>query len=74
MAERAIDLRGLICPLPVLRTRKALMGMTGGARLRVLASDPKTPGDMAQFCAVSGHRLVESGEDAGTFTFLIERA
>lgn len=74
MADRDLDLRGLICPLPVLRTRKTLLAMARGQRLRVLATDPKTPGDLALFCAEAGHRLVESGQSGEAFSFLIERA
>jgi tRNA 2-thiouridine synthesizing protein A len=70
---RQLDLRGLNCPLPVLKARKALSGMTSGERLEVLATDPRAPADMAELCAVAGHRLLEQREAAGTFTFLLER-
>lgn len=73
MAEDVLDTRGLSCPLPVLKTRKRLLGMTAGQRLLVLANDPKTPQDLPHFCAEAGHRLLESGEGEGGWAFLIER-
>lgn len=73
MSEQLLDTRGLSCPLPVLKARKRLLAMTSGARLRVLATDPKARGDFELFCAEAGHRLVESGEEKGVLHFLIER-
>jgi tRNA 2-thiouridine synthesizing protein A len=68
-----LDLKGLKCPLPVLRTRKALRGMKPGARLRVEATDPLSALDIPNFCREDGHVLVESGERDGVRRFLIER-
>lgn len=67
------DLRGLTCPLPVLRARKRLAGMPAGSRLWVETSDPLAVIDIPAFCQESGHRLVEScGVEKG-HRFLIER-
>jgi tRNA 2-thiouridine synthesizing protein A len=71
--SRELDARGLNCPLPVLKARKLLKAMRPGERLRVLATDPRAPGDMEELCAASGWGLIEVGEDAGTFAFLLER-
>jgi tRNA 2-thiouridine synthesizing protein A len=68
-----LDARGLTCPLPVLKARKRLMGLAPGERLLVLATDPKAPEDFRAFCAEAGHALLESGEEAGAFRFLIGR-
>ena len=68
-----LDVRGLNCPLPVLKARKRLAGLRTGDRLRVLATDPRAPEDIAELCAVAGHRLVEQTESAGVFHFLLER-
>lgn len=67
-----LDLRGLRCPLPALRTRKALRQATSGARLVVLADDPLAAIDIAHLCRTDGHRLVESGVEAGVGRFVIE--
>lgn len=66
-----LDARGLRCPLPVLRARKAMRGVAPGGLLEVLATDPAAPADFAAFCEVTGHRLVESGERGGARRFLI---
>lgn len=67
------DLRGLNCPLPVLRAKKRLAGMTSGARLWVETTDPLAVLDIPAFCNESGHRLVETETFDGGHRFLIER-
>ena len=74
MEERELDTRGLNCPLPVLKARKTLQGMAKDERLRVLATDPKAPGDLAELCAAAGHRLISSSEEAGVFVVVVARA
>jgi tRNA 2-thiouridine synthesizing protein A len=69
-----LDCRGLICPLPVLRTRKALSRMSGGEQLRVLTTDRAAPRDMQSFCQSAGHRLIMSEESGQFTTMLIEKA
>ncbi|SNT10647.1 sulfurtransferase TusA family protein [Tropicimonas sediminicola] len=59
-----LDARGLLCPLPVLRARKALGALAAGECLRVLTDDPAALIDMPHFCAESGHLLLEHA-DAG---------
>lgn len=73
MAETELDVRGLSCPLPVLRARKALAGLAPGARLRVLATDPKAVEDFEAFCAATGTALLESSEQDGVYAFLLEK-
>jgi tRNA 2-thiouridine synthesizing protein A len=68
-----LDLSGLKCPLPVLKTAKALRGMAKDARLTVIATDPMAEIDMAHFCAEAGHRLLSVKRDGETLVFLIER-
>lgn len=68
-----LDVQGLSCPLPILRTKKALKAVAAGETLKVIATDPGSVKDMATFCQQTGNRLVESGEDNGVYTFVIER-
>lgn len=72
MAE-IYDLRGLHCPMPVLKTRKRLASMASGERLWVHTSDPLAVIDIPNFCRESGHALVESEKAADGHRFLIER-
>lgn len=68
------DLRGLNCPLPVLRTRKRLQGMMPGDRLTIETTDPLAAIDVPAFCQEDGHRLVESIAVAGGHRFVIEKS
>jgi tRNA 2-thiouridine synthesizing protein A len=73
MSETVLDLKGLACPLPVLRANRALRGMEAGARLRVLATDRAAINDFQAYCRETGHDLVAWSEDAGTLSFVIRR-
>ncbi len=68
-----LDTKGLNCPLPVLKAKKAINGLTAGDILQVLATDPGAVKDFQAFCRATGHELVESGEDAGVYSFLIKK-
>jgi tRNA 2-thiouridine synthesizing protein A len=72
-AETVLDARGLQCPLPVLRARKAMQKLEAGALLRVLATDPGTVKDFRAFCEAAGHELVASEAAAGEFRFLLRK-
>ncbi|WP_028450472.1 MULTISPECIES: sulfurtransferase TusA family protein [Chitinibacter] len=67
------DLSGLNCPLPILRTKKALAALEGGQLLQVTCTDPATPTDFAAFCKQTGHTLVEHWQAEGKFLFLIQK-
>ena len=68
-----LDARGLNCPLPILRTRKALDQLASGEVLEVIASDPGSVKDMASFCALTGNILISRGAAANDYAFLIEK-
>ena len=67
------DLKGLTCPLPVLRARKRLAGMRPGEQLWLETTDPLAVIDIPAFCKENGHRLVESVGVEGGHRFLVER-
>ncbi len=67
------DLRGLNCPLPVLRARKRLQAMPAGSRLWLETTDPLAVIDIPAFLAESGHLLVESAATGRGHRFLVER-
>jgi tRNA 2-thiouridine synthesizing protein A len=70
---RRLDASGLVCPLPVLKARKALMAMIPGERLEVVTTDPMSVVDMPVFCAQAGHRVIRETRRESDFIFLIER-
>jgi tRNA 2-thiouridine synthesizing protein A len=74
MADQVLDLKGLSCPLPILRTRKALKDLPAGATLQVLATDPGAVDDFQIYCRSSGDELLVSKQDKDVFSFLIRKA
>lgn len=70
---QTLDARGLNCPLPILRTKKAITGMNDGEILEVTASDPGSVKDMESFCTQTGHELLSSSQSGGDFIFHIRK-
>ncbi|HXW42667.1 MAG TPA: sulfurtransferase TusA family protein [Xanthobacteraceae bacterium] len=73
MAEKILDLRGLKCPLPALRTRKALSGMQPGDLLIVACTDPLAAIDIPNLVRETGDRLEETQTGAKVTTFRISK-
>jgi tRNA 2-thiouridine synthesizing protein A len=73
MTDTVLDVKGMKCPLPVLRANRSLRAMAPGDRLRVLATDRAAVADFQAFCRETGHALLACSEEAGTFSFLIRR-
>ncbi len=73
MADQTLDAKGLNCPLPILRAKKALQGMGAGSTLEVLATDPGSVKDFQAFCRTTGNELVESTTEGSIFRFVIRR-
>ena len=69
-----LDARDLICPIPVLKARKALNAMPAGAVLEVLATDPAAPKDFAAFCDATGNILLSTDAVEGATRFRIEKS
>ncbi|MES0812754.1 sulfurtransferase TusA family protein [Roseibium sp. SCPC15] len=60
MTDTTLDLKGLKCPLPVLKTRKAMTRLSDGDQLTVLTTDPMAEIDIPHFCQENGHKLIAS--------------
>ena len=71
--EAEIDVRGLLCPLPVLKARKRLAAMKAGDTLRVLATDPAAAIDFPHYCSESGNELVSQSEEGEVLVFVIRK-
>ena len=74
MADQVLDTKGLNCPLPILKVRKALKSMTAGNTLEVFSTDPGSVADFAAFCRATGNELIEQNEDDGVYRYLIRNA
>ncbi|HEY7748259.1 MAG TPA: sulfurtransferase TusA family protein [Aestuariivirgaceae bacterium] len=72
-ADEELDVSGYQCPLPVLKAAKRLKSMDPGATLRLIATDPAAPIDVAHFCTEQGHELVNSASIEGRLVFLIRK-
>lgn len=71
--HKDLDARGLNCPLPILKAKKALAEMASGEILRVMATDPGSVRDFQAFCRQTGNELVDHREDHKEFTFFMKR-
>jgi tRNA 2-thiouridine synthesizing protein A len=72
MADKTLDAKGLNCPLPILKARKALKEVPAGGTLEILATDPGSVADFEAFCRQTGNELVEHSQDDSVFRFLIK--
>ena len=73
MDATLLDTKGLKCPLPVLRARKALKSVEPGGLLEVHATDPSSVLDFRNFCETTGHELLDSREEDGVYVFEIRK-
>jgi tRNA 2-thiouridine synthesizing protein A len=73
MTTTVLDTKGLNCPLPVLRAKKAIKAVPASGILQVLATDPGAVGDFQNFCQATGNELIDWKEEAGVFTFNIRK-
>jgi len=74
MADQTLDAKGLNCPLPILKTKKMLKGMTSGQTLAVMATDPGSIADMTAFCNQTGNELLSQSNEGDVYTFEIKVA
>jgi tRNA 2-thiouridine synthesizing protein A len=73
MADATLDAKGLNCPLPILKARKALKDVPDGGTLEIVATDPGSVADFQAFCRQTGNELLEHSEDDGIYQFLIKK-
>ena len=71
--DAELDVRGMLCPLPVLRARKRLSAMKTGEILRILATDPAAAIDFPHYCAESGHTLLSTDRQGDVLVFVIQK-
>jgi len=71
--DRVLDCSGLLCPLPVVRTSKAIKEILPGQMLKVIATDPGSPADMEAWARQTGNELVDSHQEGGKYVFYFRR-
>lgn len=72
--DKELDARGLVCPLPILRCKKALAEITAGQILKVIATDPGSVKDFQAFCKQTGHELLTLTQGNNEFAFTIKKS
>ena len=73
-ADQKLDCLGLFCPMPILKTRDALRGMTVGETLEMLSDDPASEADMKSWTARTGQELLEIERNGAVFRFIVRKA
>lgn len=71
MADKVLDAKGLNCPLPILKAKKAILEVPKDGTLEVLSTDAGSVADFAAFCRTTGNTMVESSEAGGVYRFII---
>ena len=71
--DKELDARGLNCPLPILKAKKALNEMQSGQVLKILATDPGSVKDFQAFCKQTGNDLLSQAAAEKEFTFFLKR-
>ena len=71
--DKELDTRGMNCPLPILKTKKALAELASGQVLKVVSTDAGSVKDMAAFANQTGNTLVSSSEEKGEYVFMMKK-
>jgi len=71
--DKELDTRGMNCPLPILKTKKALAEMTPGQVLKVVSTDAGSVKDMQAFANQTGNTLMSSAEEKGEYIFMMKK-
>jgi tRNA 2-thiouridine synthesizing protein A len=69
----SLDLKGLSCPLPIVKTARAIKELASGEEIEILATDPGSVPDFAAWCRSTGHNLVESRLEGGVYRFVVRK-
>jgi tRNA 2-thiouridine synthesizing protein A len=74
MADHVLDAKGLNCPLPILKAKKALKDVPVGGTLEILATDPGAVADFQAFARATGNELLEHSQEGGVYRFLLRKS
>jgi len=74
MITETLDTKGLNCPLPILKAKKAITKLESGDTLEILSTDPGSVQDFEAFSRATGHELLEHSEADGVYRFLLKKS
>lgn len=72
-SDQVLDAKGLACPMPIVKTKKAMQNLEAGQVLEIQATDKGAKNDLAAWSKSGGHELLEDKEDNGVLTFWIKK-
>lgn len=72
MDKKELDVRRLLCPMPVIKTQQAIKKMESGDCLEVIATDPGVQHDIPSWCRLSGHKVLDNRQEGFDYIILIE--
>ncbi|KXW58998.1 sulfurtransferase TusA family protein [Ferrovum myxofaciens] len=72
-ADKELDVRGMSCPLPILKTKKSLADMVSGQVLRIISTDVGSMGDIQAFSKQTGHELISAAQEGSEYTFFLRK-
>ncbi|MDA3970005.1 MAG: sulfurtransferase TusA family protein [Desulfobulbaceae bacterium] len=71
--DKTLDTKGLSCPMPLLKTKKAMESISSGQILEIMGTDPGSKNDLPTWCERSGHAFLGDKEDSGFIRFFIQK-
>jgi len=72
--DLTLDTKGLSCPMPILKLKKAIDGLKSGQVLKMLASDPGSVADVKAWAEKTGHTLLSSSQDGAIYVFFLKKS
>ncbi len=72
MARHSVDARGLLCPMPVIRTQDKAVELSPGEILEVVCTDPGAINDVPAWCRINGHKVIDITQDDNTIVITVE--
>ncbi|WP_409254197.1 sulfurtransferase TusA family protein [Bacillus sp. SCS-153A] len=72
-ADKVLDAKGLACPMPIVKTKKAMNELEAGQVLEVIATDKGAKSDLTAWAKSGGHELLDHNEENDVFTFWIKK-
>jgi len=72
--DQELDCRGLNCPLPILKTKKSMDGMSSGKVLKMTSTDPGSQNDITAWVSRTGNELLSAGDNGGDFVYYIKKS
>ncbi|MCL6472218.1 MAG: sulfurtransferase TusA family protein [Firmicutes bacterium] len=72
-ADQVLDCKGDVCPMPILKTKKAMDSLSSGQVLQMMSTDPGSHNDLLSWCERTGNELIEKEDSGGVFTYYVRK-